>query len=119
MGPISFSRGSLRFTGGRDLAISDESEESLAAELEGEGYEHVEEPFALGDVSFHLGWTYHRAGSNLTDRPRRAFTIIYLEDGARLIEPRRPEHEADRDAFIAGREPGELVDTELNPLLYP
>ncbi len=46
-------------------------------------------------------------------------TIIYMVDGIRLAPSKRSEHEVDREAFIQGREPGELADTYMNPLLNP
>jgi len=40
----------------------------------------VEEAFELGEVSFHSGWTFHRAGRNLTGRPREVMTVIYMDE---------------------------------------
>ena len=31
----------------------------------------MEEPFELGEVSFHYGFTYHRARANTTENPRK------------------------------------------------
>lgn len=67
MGPLSFSANSHRFLEGRDLPISDESEAEWHSFLEKEQFAYLVEPFALGDVSFHLGWTYHRAGPNTVE----------------------------------------------------
>ena len=39
--------------------------------------------FALGEVSFHSGWTFHRADSNATETPREVFTIIYIDQVSR------------------------------------
>ena len=43
------------------------------------GYELVSDPFSLGEVSFHAGWTFHRADGNATDTAREVFTIIYID----------------------------------------
>ncbi len=118
MGPLAFSPGSHRFARGRDLAIGDESEAVLSEALARAGFGEDAAPFALGDVSFHYGWTFHRAGPNRTERPRRAMTIIYMADGARLIPPARAEHHADRDAFLPGLAPGDPAATPMNPLLF-
>jgi ectoine hydroxylase-related dioxygenase (phytanoyl-CoA dioxygenase family) len=116
MGPLAFSAGSHRFAQGRDLAISDESEMSLKEKLA--AYPMEQSAFALGDVSFHSGWTFHRAGPNRTERMREVFTIIYMDQDIRLIQPRHKNHEADRAAFAPGIQVGEVMASELNPVLY-
>ena len=39
---------------------------------------------APGGVTFHHGCTFHYAGPNRSDRPRRAFAIIYIPDYTRF-----------------------------------
>jgi len=68
MGPLAFAAGSQQMTYGRDLEISDQSEQLLADALKREGYAVHETPYDLGEVSYHLGWCYHRAGGNTTDK---------------------------------------------------
>ena len=41
-------------------------------------------PLRAGGCTFHQGRTAHRAGANETDRPRVAFSAIYVEDGISL-----------------------------------
>lgn len=118
MGPLAFSERSHLFEIGRDLPISDESEEMIRQELADQNFRYEDSGFDLGEVSYHYGWTFHRAGPNTTDAVRAVMTIIYMEDGIRVTELTRPEHRADRDAFIPGIEPGELAATDHNPLLY-
>ena len=89
----------------------------MAAQLEAAGLPTHAAPFRLGDVSFHAGWTFHRAGPNHTDRPRRVMTVIYFADGLRLAAP-TPGQQADRDAFLPGLAPGDRAATEMNPLLW-
>jgi hypothetical protein len=62
-------------------------------------------------------WTFHHAGANRTDTPRAAMTVIYMVEGIRLIEPQRKQHYADWEAFMPGVKPGDVVSSELNPLL--
>ena len=119
MGPLSFSKGSHLFEGGRDLVIGDESETFLNNELEKSGFEHISNGYDLGDVSFHYGWTYHRAGPNETEKMRKAMTIIYMDEKMRVSKSSRAEHVADQRAFIPDRLPGDPADTALNPCLYP
>jgi ectoine hydroxylase-related dioxygenase (phytanoyl-CoA dioxygenase family) len=48
MGPLAFSAKSHRFTDGRDLLISDESEQMIQKALKKEGFMMYEEPFEVG-----------------------------------------------------------------------
>ncbi|MBV9270572.1 MAG: phytanoyl-CoA dioxygenase family protein [Candidatus Eremiobacteraeota bacterium] len=117
MGPLAFAAGSHRMGFGRDLEISDESERNLKRALENGRFREVVEPFALGDVSFHSGWTFHHTGPNQTASPRAVMTVIYIADGTRLIEPERPQHVLDWEAFMPGVLPGHVIDSPLNPVL--
>jgi ectoine hydroxylase-related dioxygenase (phytanoyl-CoA dioxygenase family) len=117
MGPLAFAAGSHRMEFGRDFEISDESERSLRRALESGRFKEVNEPFELGEVSFHSGWTFHHTGANTSAQARAVMTVIYMEDGIRLIEPARKQHYADWEAFMPGVQPGEVVDSPLNPVL--
>jgi ectoine hydroxylase-related dioxygenase (phytanoyl-CoA dioxygenase family) len=118
MGPIGFYAASQRFDFGRDLPISDESEALITAEMERQGFPLVDDPFELGEVSFHLGWTFHRAGPNRTDRPRSVMTIIYMDRDMRLAEPANRNQQIDRAAWCPGAEVGEVIDTPKNPVAW-
>ena len=119
MGPLAFSVGSHTFENGRQLAISDDSEAQIGRSLKDMNYPLDESPFDLGEVSYHRGWTFHRAGPNQGDQPRRVMTIIYMEDGIRLIEPQNKNHVADWDRWMPDAKVGEVVATALNPVMYP
>ena len=71
-----------------------------------------------GDATFHAGWTLHSAGPNPTVTDRPVITVIYVADGARLTRP-TPQQELDLRLWAPGAEPGDLLATELNPLLWP
>jgi hypothetical protein len=43
------------------------------------GYEILEGPYELGEVSFHAGWSFHRANGNKSDSTREVFTVIYID----------------------------------------
>jgi ectoine hydroxylase-related dioxygenase (phytanoyl-CoA dioxygenase family) len=118
MGPVGFYAGSHRFEYGRDLGISDESERQITAEMERQQFPLVDDPFELGEVSFHLGWTFHRAGPNLTDRPRSVMTVIYMDRDMRLKEPANRNQQIDRDVWCPGARVGEVIDTPKNPVLF-
>jgi hypothetical protein len=117
MGPLEFSAGSHRLTEGRDLAIGDESEAVLSQKLRMNDFPQVVEPFDLGEVSFHSGWIFHRAGPNQTDQTRKVMTIIYLDKDMRLKAPENDNQQADWDAWCPGARIGEVIDTPLNPVL--
>jgi ectoine hydroxylase-related dioxygenase (phytanoyl-CoA dioxygenase family) len=118
MGPMSFSVASHRFDFGRDLEISDRSEHVIQAALAEHGFAHSREPFELGDVSYHLGWTFHRAEPNTTDTPRRVMTIIYMDADIVVEEPVNDAQRNDLSTHMPGVRPGEIPDTPLNPVLY-
>jgi ectoine hydroxylase-related dioxygenase (phytanoyl-CoA dioxygenase family) len=117
-GPLAFYAQSHREAFGRDLGISDESERQISALLRARQFELVEEPFALGDVSFHLGWTFHRAGPNQSTAPRSVMTIIYMDADMRLKGPSNAMQINDRDMWCPGAVEGEIIATLKNPLIY-
>jgi ectoine hydroxylase-related dioxygenase (phytanoyl-CoA dioxygenase family) len=118
MGPMQFAAGSQRLDTGRHLHISDDSEREIGEHLKLADFQMVCEPYDLGEVSFHLGWTFHRAGANVTDRPRNVMTIIYMDEKMTLAEPKNKSQENDRAGFMPGIEVGELCDTPKNPVIF-
>ena len=118
MGPLAFYAGSHVESFGRDLPISDESEQRITKTMETGGFSIVDDPFELGDVSFHLGWTFHRAGPNLTTQPRSVMTIIYMDQAMRLVNEPRGNQKIDWERWCPGAVPGERIATPLNPVLY-
>jgi ectoine hydroxylase-related dioxygenase (phytanoyl-CoA dioxygenase family) len=116
LGPLAFSEKSHRLQAGRDLEISDESEMTLKRALE--QFRMEESAYDLGDVSFHAGWTFHRAGANGTDRPREVMTIIYMDENIRLIAPKNKNHIMDIERWAPGLQTGDLLSSPLNPVLY-
>lgn len=118
MGPLCFGRGSHRKRIGRDLEISAESEQQIREAVRKENIDEVQEPFAPGDVSFHLGWTLHRAGPNKTAGPRRVFTIIYMDIDMRLAKPTNKNQQLDWETWTPSTQVGEIMDDPLNPVLY-
>ncbi|MFM2042251.1 MAG: hypothetical protein RLY86_827 [Pseudomonadota bacterium] len=118
MGPLAFYAGSQDVAIGRDLGISDDSERHIAAEMAGRGLVLDEGPFDLGEVSFHRGWTFHKAGPNLSDRPRSVMTVIYMDKDMRLKAPTNLSQQSDLDKWCPGAVPGEVVATPKNPVLF-
>lgn len=118
MGPLSFAKGSQKHEFGRDLPISDESEAKLKVDLAEANFPLVQEPYKLGDVSFHTGWTFHRAGANASDKPRAVMTIIYMDADIEVIEPTNEFHSREIDAWMPGTKAGEVPASPRNPVLY-
>ncbi|MEO8736746.1 MAG: phytanoyl-CoA dioxygenase family protein [Edaphobacter sp.] len=116
MGPLAFCEKSHRFQIGRDLEISDESEVTLKQALQ--NFRLEETSFDLGDLSFHSGWTFHRAGANSTDQPREVMTMIYMDENIRLTAPKNKNHVADIDRWAPGLYTGDILDSPLNPVIY-
>ena len=119
MGPLTFFAGSHRFTEGRDLPISDESEARIAEMMVSQGFDRDDAPYALGDLSFHLGWTFHGAGPNTGGDARRVMTVIYVDADMIIAEPVNDNQVVDLERWMPGCRVGDVVDSELNPVLYP
>ena len=118
MGPLAFAAGSQLFEHGRDLPISDESEHILQTALAEQEFPEVVEAFELGEVSYHRGWTFHHAGANETDVPRRVMTVIYVDADMEIAEPVNTFQEADLATWMPGDRPGDRISSPLNPVLY-
>ena len=116
MGPLAFCKQSHRLHVGRDLEISEESETTLKDALRALAQDDT--PYSLGDVSFHAGWTFHRAGANSTQKSREVMTVIYIDQDMRVAEPKNKNQAADRDAFCPSLQVGELMDSHMTPLIY-
>ena len=116
MGPLIFCEKSHRFQIGRDLEISDKSELTLKEALS--HFHQEEEPYATGDVSFHSGWTFHRAGANSTANPRKVMTMIYMDEDMQLTIPKNKNQIADIERWCPSVNVGEVIASSLNPILY-
>ena len=119
MGPLEFSAGSHEIVEGRELAISDESEAKIQNRLRVTDFPHVIEAFDIGEVSFHSGWVFHRAGANSTKQTRKVITIIYMDKDMRLKQPENDGQQNDWETWCPGVEVGAIVDSPINPVLYP
>lgn len=118
MGPLEFSAGSHAIVEGRELEIGDQSEEVLQKKLRVTDFQHVIEPFDVGEVSFHSGWVFHRAGANRTNEMRKVMTIIYMDRDMVLKNPDNINQQNDWETWCPGAKIGEIINTPLNPILY-
>ena len=118
LGPLEFSAGSHQIVEGRDLEIGDESESVIQKKLKVTNFQHVIEAFDLGEVSFHSGWVFHRAGANTTSDMRKVMTVIYMDKDMVLKNPDNKNQINDWNTWCPGATIGEVIDTPLNPILY-
>jgi ectoine hydroxylase-related dioxygenase (phytanoyl-CoA dioxygenase family) len=118
MGPVEFSAGSHHIVEGRELEIGDRSETVIQQQLRVTDYQHVKEAFDLGEVSFHSGWVFHRAGVNTTNKMRKVMTIIFMDKHTKLKNPENKNQLVDWETWCPGAEIGKQIDTPLNPVIY-
>ncbi len=118
MGPLEFSAGSHTIVEGRELSIGDESEQKIEQKLRVTDFQHVIEPFELGEVSFHSGWVFHRAGANHTEEMRKVMTVIYMDKDMILKAPENENQQKDWEVWCPGAKIGEVIQTEINPVIF-
>ena len=118
MGPLEFSAGSHAIVEGRELEIGDESEEIIQKTLRVTDFEHVIEAFDIGEISFHSGWIFHRAGANVTNQMRKVMTVIYMDKDMVLKAPDNANQENDWKTWCPGAQIGAVIQTPLNELIY-
>lgn len=118
LGPLEFSAGSHQIVEGRELEIGDDSETIIQQKLRVTDFKHVIEAFDVGEISFHSGWLFHRAGANKTDTMRKVMTVIYMDKDIRLKAPENKNQMADWHTWCPGAKPGEQINTPLNPVIY-
>lgn len=118
MGPLAFAEKSQTVEIGRDIEISDQSEQILSDELQKKNFNVNDTPFELGEVSYHAGWTFHRAGPNVSDKPRKVMTMIYMDKDQIITQPRNSYQIADHAKWLANFPVGGKPESELNPILF-
>lgn len=116
MGPLAFAEKSQAVEIGRDLEISDESEALMSQSLT--QFKLNEGPFELGEVSYHAGWLFHRAGPNVSKTARKVMTMIYMDKDQRVMQPRNSYQIADWETWLASAPVGSVPDSPLNPILF-
>lgn len=116
MGPLAFAEKSHAVAIGRDLEISDESEAIMASQLT--GFNVNETPFDIGEISFHTGWLFHRAGENRSGSARKVMTMIYMDQDQIITPPLNKYQQADWETWLASKPVGSNPDSDLNPLLF-
>jgi len=120
VGSMTFASGSHRLGDLCGESISDASDAALARLVAERGLPTVSHgALRAGDATFHKGWTVHSAGPNPTDRMRPVMTVIYMADGTRAAPSANRHQDFDRKVWLRDTPPGERIDTDLNPRLWP
>ena len=118
LGPLEFSAGSHVIEAGRELEIGDESERQIQQNLKVTDFKHVIEPFDAGEISFHSGWVFHRAGANISNRMRKVITIIYMDKDMKLKNPENNNQINDWHTWCPGVKVGEVINSPINPVIF-
>ncbi|WP_336514207.1 phytanoyl-CoA dioxygenase family protein [Pollutibacter soli] len=118
MGPLAFAEKSQSVEIGRDIEISDESENILQEELRKRNFNMNDTPFELGELSYHAGWLFHRAGPNKSTKPREVMTMIYMDKDIRIKKPSNSYQVNDWNSWCSGYPIGGVPEGPLNPVLY-
>lgn len=118
MGMLTFASGSHQAGFVGNIAISDESESTFEAFIRDRNYPITRSrSMKAGDATWHYGWTLHSAPGNASPVTREVMTIIFMADGADIIEPQNEHQEADRQRWLCGGAPGTPAASALNPLV--
>ena len=117
-GALTFGTGSHKDGYLNAIPISDQSESHYNNYVKEKNIPVHVEPLKAGDCTFHYGWTLHKAPGNSLPTTREVMTVIYIQDGTRIIEPDNQNRINDMKTWFPGRKPGELADTAINPLVY-
>ena len=117
-GALQFAARSHCADYGRHHAINDAGDKAISTTLEAAGVDVVAQDFALGDVSFHGGRTFHRAEPNPTASDRAVVTIIYIDEDMRVAKPTNPYQEHDQKTWAPGCAVGDTIASAINPVLY-
>lgn len=123
--PVTEAIGSMTFVSGThrlgfvgDFDISDESHAAVSRLIADHRLaQHSYGALAVGDATFHAGWTLHSAPGNPTDQVREVMTVIYYAADARCLAPRAHQN-GEYDLWLKGLKPGDVVAGEQHPIAW-
>lgn len=121
VGSMTFVSGSHKLNYRQMVAISDQSEDLLAAYVRQNGLAgSTYGAMSAGDATWHSGWTMHHAPANPTAAPREVMTIIYFATGAKVTD--LSKHGGLHDwitSWYPGITAGDELAHERTPLVFP
>ncbi len=121
MGPLAFASPieTYRLVEALQFNTQDVSYDRAIAEVLREHRVKIDaRPFELGEVSFHHNSSLHTAEANRTTRSRVVLANTYFVDGARVVDS-PTLISGDWQKFMPGVGPGEVVETDANPVCWP
>jgi ectoine hydroxylase-related dioxygenase (phytanoyl-CoA dioxygenase family) len=118
MGIMKFASGTHTLGSVTSKEISDDSEGFFDDFVRDNKYK-VQGATAMsaGDATFHAGWTLHNAPGNKSPKMREVMTIIYFADKTRVLKPDHDHRKKDHEVWLMSVPPGQLAESELNPLI--
>ena len=119
MGPLAFARGADTWELVADVAFDKHGtsyDRGVSRAFRAAGVTIEDGPFAAGEMSFHSARCFHTAGANRTTTARMVLATTYFADGVRVV-PAPTMVSGDWRKFMPGAEPGQVVASELNPLV--
>jgi ectoine hydroxylase-related dioxygenase (phytanoyl-CoA dioxygenase family) len=118
-GPIAFYKQAHRLSDGDREALAEASQPDLKAYFAERGFDLCSEPYNIGDVSFHLGWSFHCALPNRGNETRKVLSIVYMDENMRLTErPGKARLEVISRNWCPGCEVNGPLASALNPLVF-
>lgn len=118
MGMLTFASGSYHSGFALNKEISDESEQEFDDIVKKKKYPISRaEEMKAGDAIWHYGYTIHKAPGNYSDKLREVMTIIYIADGAKIIQPKNEWQKNDHKTWLMSKKAGTVADSKLNPLV--
>lgn len=118
MGMLTFASDSHKKGVVFNYEISDESETEYEKYVKDNAFPIAQSStMKAGDATWHYGNTIHSAPGNQSDIMREVMTIIYVADGAKVAEPKNNWQVNDRERWLMNLPVGDLVKSEINPLV--
>ena len=121
MGPLAFAKPLEVYKLVKDIEFNEfdtSYDRKIISVFKNKQVSIVEEPFDLGEVSFHHNLSFHTAPENKTNQSRIVLANTYFADGARVVN--NPTMiSGDWKKFIPETKPGEIVSSNLNPICWP
>jgi ectoine hydroxylase-related dioxygenase (phytanoyl-CoA dioxygenase family) len=118
MGSMSFATGSHRNAAYPQIPISETSQETFEKLIREMRTPTPHYSLRAGDATFHSGDVLHCAHGNSGSGRREVLTVIYYEDGTRIMVPDHEHRRVDMEVFLPRLAPGDLAATELNPIVF-
>ncbi|MEQ8822459.1 MAG: phytanoyl-CoA dioxygenase family protein [Sumerlaeia bacterium] len=117
-GALVFASGSHREEALAPMGIGDDSAAHFHRLIRERDFPMKTQDLSAGDATWHAGWTIHKAPSNGCSFIRKAMTVIYYADGARIPATLTEAKELDRAAFLPECLPGDRAAGDLCPLIF-